>query len=386
MNYFKKVVLFIFLAMFAAGVFCAEIPSAFASKVEAVAEEDEATAISFENITEANFDQIPDSIHEIVKKHILNQDNGLNKEVSYAQSAHGKEKGEYIILVSSKKDQHAPRQHLETYVVTADGGINKVTNSDHLSKIHAFAPQNFYSKEKIVAHVKANQKKDNSFEGIRKRYNSELLEMAEEIEAIGLENITEEQARKFYQKRRELGQELKDESGILAKIGIYGRNLWKYQDVLGPSYDSFAAKGLTPAEIAIKAVTSGGGDIGLKSNAKDPLILNLNAQLGVIKEGKNRILEPQKHDNTIHKHTYTTVDKPKVKEPSPAIDTKAEYNSKSKDVMNPKKRRIEPQIKVWVAGQSPNNHLKNDIKINNKRILTSTEVNDTSSELASNRH
>lgn len=343
MKHIKTLIFLIFLSLFVFADFYIHIPIAFASQIEAIEDEDDLAAISFENITEAKFEQVPDSIHEIVRNNILKNDPSL--EVSYAQSAHGKTKGEYIVMVK-KQDVSVQNQQLASYVISANGDIKQVTHTAHLSKVMAFVPKHFHAASKIISHVdskQVSQKKDNSFEGIRNRYNQELVEMAKEIEAIGLENITEEQARRFYQKRRELGKELKDESGLFAKLGIYTRNLWKYGDTLGPTYDSFAKKGMSPAEIAVKAVTSGGGDLGLKNNANNPVVAELKKQLN----------NPQRN-----KAGDGVSYKAQTKQDHRNHDTKLEQKQKSSDKIN-----------IWFAKPpSKDNPLRSNIKLNNKKI------------------
>lgn len=223
----------------------------------------------------------------------------------------------------------------------------KVIREDaKIPQIKKLTPGTYHSAVKLTAHVQAIDQshvtKKSSYGGIRERYNSELVQLAQQIEAIGLENITEAQAREFYQKRRELGKELKEESGGLAKIGIYIRNWWKYGDRLGLTYDSFAKKGMTPPQIAVKAVTSGGGDLGLKSNADNPVIQRLTAQL------KNLKLVDKKHDTaTMSKASVplansktATMDKKKV------ADKMTDFSSTSKVLVpetnsNPSARKVQ---------------------------------------------
>ena len=252
---------------------------------EEEANEDELSAISFENMVNVGFDEVPDAVHKRVYENIISKDSDV--EISYAKIKDGKHKGKIIVSVS-KKDANGKRQHQESFLATADGGMKVIKEDAKIAQIKKLTPGTYHSAVKLTAHVKAIEQshstKGSSYGGIRERYNAELVQLAQQIEAIGLENITEAQAREFYQKRRELGEMLKGESGLLARwFVIYPRNLVKYGDKLGPTYDSFAKKGMTPAQIAVKAVTSGGGDLGLESNADNPVIKHLKTQLEALK-------------------------------------------------------------------------------------------------------
>ncbi len=357
MNRIKIYIVITFLSLFVLGRAVIHVPISLASQIEAQEEEDDLAAISFENISEAKFEQVPDSIHAIVKNHILQ--NNPNLDISYAQSAHGQTKGEYIVMVA-KHDVSEKTEPMVSYVIGANGDIKKITQAVHLSKIEAFVPRQFHAASKIIAYADSRQilqQKDGSFGGIRARYNQELVQMANEIEAIGLENITEEQARRFYQKRRELGKELKDESGFFAKMGIYARNLWKYQDSLGPTYDSFAAKGISPAEIAVKAVTSGGGDLGLRSNADNPVIVELKKQLQNTQKDKvaHRVL---KHDDGSHR------------EENKVLNLKQDSYNKSK----------QQSAGLNVKPSLEDHNLRDSVRLNNRKIQLHKEIIQPSKE------
>ena len=236
--------------------------------------EDESSAIVFQNTAEVQFEQVPDQVHHTVHDRLQGQ---TDTDFSYAKILDGEYKDHYVVSVT-KKNSNGKRENLEYLVISADGILKK---SD--TKIRAFTAKKYYFVERLAHHIESlahpSSVKDSSFSGIRERYNKELTDMAAQISDIGLENIDAARAKEFYQKRRELGMELKNESGFVAKIGIYARNLWNYGDTLGPTYESFAKKGLTPAQIAVKAVTSGGADLGLKSNSKEPIIARLNKEL-----------------------------------------------------------------------------------------------------------
>ena len=284
MSFIKK-----FLVLFVLSVFLSlgshlEFPKAFAAQVENLGEdtEDELAAISFENAVDAKFNQVPDAVHESVHDHFLN--NGSGKKFAYSKINGGKNDGNYVLSITSDA-KNFQGIHLDSYIITPDGNMLRVKSAELTEKIKTLPYTERYSYKELAS----SAGKDNSYNGIRHRYNKALGNIANEVNAIGLQNITPEQAKIFYQQRREMGETLKTESGLV-KYGIYARNLYKYGDKLGPTYDSFAKKGMSPAEIAVKAVTSGGKDMGLASSDNNKVVARLNSQLQILKEGKTNIV------------------------------------------------------------------------------------------------
>jgi hypothetical protein len=75
--------------------------------------------------------------------------------------------------------------------------------------------------------------------------------------------ISEEEARNMNALRRNIGYHFKELSGSVGKLWIGERNLRLYDDVLGPTFEGFIAKGKSHAEIAQSAWRSGGADMWL---------------------------------------------------------------------------------------------------------------------------
>lgn len=75
-----------------------------ASQINASAEEeaneDELSAISFENMVNVGFDEVPDAVHKRVYDKIISKDSDV--EISYAKIKDGKHKGKIIVSVSKK--------------------------------------------------------------------------------------------------------------------------------------------------------------------------------------------------------------------------------------------------------------------------------------------
>lgn len=77
-------------------------------------------------------------------------------------------------------------------------------------------------------------------------------------------SATEEQiARAMHALRREIGEEYKDVTPESLRKTIYARNLEKYGDPLGPTYQWLKDQGKTDAQIIEAAKRTGGDDMGL---------------------------------------------------------------------------------------------------------------------------
>lgn len=284
MIFFRRFLVLVFLSLF---LFCGtyiDSPKAFADQVEATQEEaeDELSDISFEKIIQARFDNIPNVVHEAVHDHFLT--NGFDKEFSYAYIENGKSKGNYVVSVTPAAENFKGF-HLESFVVTPEGQMKRIADESLIKKVKAFSPEDRHSFEKLKSRSGLN----NSNNGIRERYNRSLVNIAREVEVVGLEKVTEDFAQIIHEKRRAIGKELKRESGFFQEAVIKGRNWWKYGDTLGPTYGYLAKRGISPSEIAVKAVSSGGGDMGLKSNADNPVIRKLHRQLEAMKQSKQAV-------------------------------------------------------------------------------------------------
>lgn len=72
----------------------------------------------------------------------------------------------------------------------------------------------------------------------------------------------EQLAREMHALRRQIGQEYKDLTPEPWKTQIYSRNMEKYGDPLGPSYQLLKDQGKTSAQIIEAAKRTGGGDMG----------------------------------------------------------------------------------------------------------------------------
>lgn len=118
----------------------------------------------------------------------------------------------------------------------------------------------------ISTHKTACPPHELNLDALRSEYECKVKELAplkRELETATSNGTLVAQA--LHTLRRETGRVIKEETPWFFRYPIYLRNMWAYNDPLGPTFESLVKKGKTAEQIADSATRTGGDDLGLKN-------------------------------------------------------------------------------------------------------------------------